>query len=262
MSVRIGSASKAKPAVRSLMTERIGRGRRAAVIAIAGVMVMAGIVSATIPSNNVIDACYSKSGGSLRVIDGTVTNCGKNESALAWNVQGPKGEKGDPGETGPQGAAGPQGETGAQGLQGPIGPQGPQGETGPAGPAGSAVRVDYVASHTFAGPAFEKLLEIDLGEGTYAFVATVQMFARWTTADPDDTVSFTCELRGGATVLGGSNARLYADNSSTGTTLTLNGSRAVPGSGEKVSVWCLNLGSPAGSSDGIQLMTIKVGGSF
>ena len=35
-----------------------------------------------------IDACYSKSGGALRVIDGTVTKCGKSETSLAWNVQG------------------------------------------------------------------------------------------------------------------------------------------------------------------------------
>lgn len=91
-----------------------------------GLAVAGGVAYATIPSNNVIDACYTRSGGTLRVIDATVTNCKASETALAWNVQGVQGATG---ATGPQGPAGPAG---------PAGPQGPTGATGPAGPAGPA----------------------------------------------------------------------------------------------------------------------------
>ena len=230
--------------------------------ALAAVLVFAGISYAVIPSNNVIDACYTKSGGSLRVIDGTVTKCGKSETALAWNVQGPKGEKGDPGATCPAGPSGPQGATGPTGPAGAQGPQGLQGVQGPSGAAGSAVRVDYDPSHTFAGPNFEKLLEIDLGEGTYAFVATATLRASFGSSEADTTVSFQCELRAGPTVLGGSRETRYVDGGFTTTTVPLTGSRAVAAGGEKISVWCSNAGSPSGDSAGVQLMTIKVGGTF
>ena len=93
--------------------------------AVTAVLVFAGIAYAVIPSNNVIDACYSRSGGALRVIDGTVTKCGKSETALAWNVQGPQGPVGPQGPAGPAGATGPQGQTGADGPAGPAGPAGP-----------------------------------------------------------------------------------------------------------------------------------------
>ncbi len=49
-----------------------------------------GIAGAAVPTNNVIDACYTRSGGTLRVIDPSVTQCKQNETPLAWNVQGPK----------------------------------------------------------------------------------------------------------------------------------------------------------------------------
>lgn len=106
--------------------------RGAAVVAVVS-MGAAGIAAATIPSNNVIDACYSKSGGTLRVIDSSVTKCKSGETSLAWNVQGPKGEQG---ETGPMGPAGPMGPQGIQGIPGPDGPQGLPGPAGPIGPAG------------------------------------------------------------------------------------------------------------------------------
>src|SRR5215813_13577292 len=77
------------------------------------VLVICGLVLtyATIPdSNGVIHACYNKSGGSIRVIDDSVTKCSSNETSLNWNVTGP---------------AGPTGPPGTQGLQGPTGPPGP-----------------------------------------------------------------------------------------------------------------------------------------
>jgi hypothetical protein len=71
---------------------------------------LAGTAYATIPDGNgVIHGCYAKSGGTLRVIDASVTNCKTGETALDWNQQGQPGPKGDPGEPGP---AGPQGAPG------------------------------------------------------------------------------------------------------------------------------------------------------
>jgi hypothetical protein len=53
----------------------------------------------------VIHGCYSKSGGTLRVIDRSVTNCKATvEPALDWNRQGPAGP------------AGPKGDAGAPGV--------------------------------------------------------------------------------------------------------------------------------------------------
>jgi hypothetical protein len=86
----------------------------AAAIAIASLAV-GGVAYATIPSNGVISACYMKSGGNLRVIDGTTGSCSSKETSLNWNVagvQGPAGPAGATGATGATGAAGPAGISG------------------------------------------------------------------------------------------------------------------------------------------------------
>jgi hypothetical protein len=240
------------------MAERVGRGRRAAVIAIAGLMVTAGIVSATIPSNNVIDACYSKSGGALRVIDGTVTKCAKNETGLAWNVQGPKG---DQGEVGPQGPAGPQGPQGPAGPEGPTGPKGDKGDQGPAGPAGSAVRITFKSSYTFAGPNFEQILSTNLPEGTYALTARADLAG--TNTDDVPLWQIGCELRNGSTRLGGADAAIN-DAFILTDSLTIVGIVSVPASGADISLWCSNRGSTTGHLGfyGADLMSVKVGGTF
>jgi Collagen triple helix repeat (20 copies) len=103
---------------------------RALLVAVAIIALGGGVAWATIPNGDVINACYSKSGGSLRVIDASVTNCKSGETALSWNAQG------TPGPTGPTGPAGPAGPTGPAGPAGPTGPAGPQGDVGPTGPAG------------------------------------------------------------------------------------------------------------------------------
>ena len=65
---------------------------------------LAGTAYATIPGGDgVIHGCFSKSGGTLRVIDASVTNCKSTETALDWNQQGQPGPKGDPGEPGAPG---------------------------------------------------------------------------------------------------------------------------------------------------------------
>jgi hypothetical protein len=253
----------------SFASRRIDRIRRASVIAMTAVIAVAGIAAATIPTNNVIVACYSRSGGSLRVIDATVTKCSKTETSLAWNVQGVKGDKGDPGATGPQGPVGPQGATGATGATGPQGPVGPQGATGATGPAGPSVlaNVTYVATHTFTTGNLEELLTKSLPEGMYAFTGTVQLGT-----EGFDSVWLTqCELRDGATVLGGSSADFSAINidelhtdedtvSGASTTLTLTGTRSVGSGGTEISIWCRNYGGTR--MFGAQLMTLKIAGSF
>jgi hypothetical protein len=260
MNDHTGSTSRI---IRALVSGRLDRGRRAAVIALSALIAVAGVASATIPSNNVIDGCYSKSGGSLRVIDATVTKCGKSETSLAWNVQGVKGDQGDPGETGPQGPAGPQG---VAGPQGPVGPQGPAGPQGPQGPAGPSVLTSftYVPSYAFAGSTFEKVMSRTLGEGTYYFDATVHLSGAFFNAKGEFRVG--CELRDGSTVLGGAKAAEEVSDDASGyiaaQTLPLNGARTVPAGGAEISIWCYNQGSPQGQMLGAQLMILKIAGTF
>lgn len=92
------------------------------------------IATGAIPgADGVIDGCYTKSTGALRVIDteGSIpVTCKTSEAALSWNQKGP---------TGPAGPAGPPGPKGDPCLSSDpscVGPAGPQGETGPAGPQG------------------------------------------------------------------------------------------------------------------------------
>lgn len=101
--------------------------------AVAGLALIPDIATGTIPNSGVINACYTNSGGALHVIDGSVRNCSKSQTALSWNVAGQQGP------TGPLGPAGPQGPQGPSGAQGSSGSQGPQ---GPAGPAGTTTLYD------------------------------------------------------------------------------------------------------------------------
>ena len=92
---------------------RIIRSARFWLLAAAVATGLAGTAYATIPGGDgIIHGCYAKSGGALRVIDASVTNCKAGETSLNWSQQGlpgpagPQGEKGDPGEPGPPGPAG------------------------------------------------------------------------------------------------------------------------------------------------------------
>ena len=117
----------------------------------ATVAVSAGIAYAAIPNSGtgVINGCYGKQTGILRVIDAQAgKTCLSIETPISWNQQGPtgpqglKGDKGDQGERGPIGLTGPKGEKGdpgppgPQGLPGAKGDQGPPGEQGDPGPTG------------------------------------------------------------------------------------------------------------------------------
>ena len=108
------------------------------------VALAAGAAYATIPgSSGVINGCYGKQNGHLRVIDTeTGQSCGNFETPISWNQQGlkgdtglagppgAKGDKGDTGETGPAGAQGEKGDKGDPGPPGPVGPPGPGGLSG------------------------------------------------------------------------------------------------------------------------------------
>ena len=76
--------------------------------------------SACHAADNVINGCYQKNKGQLRVL-AKKDRCLRSEIAVSWNKIGPEG---------PIGLTGPQGPIGPEGPQGPVGPEGPQGEAG------------------------------------------------------------------------------------------------------------------------------------
>ena len=117
----------------------------AVVVVIVAVVAGSAAFAAIPDAGGVIHACYTKSGGAMRVIDATVINCKSTETSLDWNqhgqpgvpgpqglpgAQGPKGDTGAKGDVGPQGVPGVQGPKGDTGAKGDTGPQGPKGDTG------------------------------------------------------------------------------------------------------------------------------------
>jgi hypothetical protein len=143
-----------------MMRYRLGNRAWRVVGATATIFAAAGVAYAAIPgSNNVLNGCYAKQSGDLRVIDAEAgKTCLSSEMPVSWNQKGPagpQGPKGDKGDQGIQGVAGPPGEKGEKGDAGPPGPQGPKGDpgpqgekgdtgaTGPAGPAGPGGISEY-----------------------------------------------------------------------------------------------------------------------
>jgi hypothetical protein len=118
-----------------------GRVRWLLVGAVVGAVLAGAAAFAAIPdSSGVINGCYQKNVGNLRVIDPSAGgSCRPSEIGISWSQTGPQGP---PGPQGPQGPKGDTGATGATGPAGPAGPPGPKGDpgatgaTGPAGPAG------------------------------------------------------------------------------------------------------------------------------
>ena len=78
----------------------------AAAGALAATVLTGGIAWAAIPTSDVIDGCYQKIEGQLRVIDPASDACRDSEIAISWNQRGLKGDKGDPGKPGRDGADG------------------------------------------------------------------------------------------------------------------------------------------------------------
>jgi hypothetical protein len=177
--------------------------RRAGIstLAVVGVLAAAGVAYAAIPGpDGVINACYntgSNPSGQLRVIDpATGAKCSKNEYALNFNQQGPKGDQGD---VGPQGAKGDTGATGPTGATGATGPIGPAGVQGPAGAAGAATPPAYaIAGIDLAVVGVDSretktIASLSLPAGRYALSAPLS-FVNF----DGDNQNFSCEFTGAA----------------------------------------------------------------
>ncbi|HUQ62465.1 MAG TPA: hypothetical protein VM121_01770 [Acidimicrobiales bacterium] len=226
------------------------------VVSVAGFVVLTvGTAYATIPSGNVINGCYSKSGGALRVIDGSVTACKSGETSLAWNVQGPVGPQGPAGATGPAGGTGPIG---------PVGPAGPQGLTGAQGPAGiSAARFVPGGARLPVNGDSQQLAVTTLPAGNYVVTATASFED---VAGGENSVE--CEIRmpeGGLASEFTAMAKgfsLHNQTSSEVASLTVTGGAAMPTSGE-ISFWCRAEGRDSTPSDTRgHMMILQVGGFF
>src|SRR2546421_649541 len=103
----------------------------AATGSLAAFAVAPGIAWAAIPgAGGVINGCYQKNEGQLRVIDPGTDNCRPSEISIAWNEQGVKGEKGEKGVKGDKGDKGDKGETGDAGAAGAAGKDGRDGLNG------------------------------------------------------------------------------------------------------------------------------------
>jgi hypothetical protein len=167
---------------RSELSERTARSKWqvGAPIALAVATVVAGgIAFATIPDNSgVIHACFTRSGGALRVIDDSVTSCNQNETALTWNNVGPRGPQGLPGLQGAVGPAGPQGPQGPTGPAGPQGPTGPQGIQGPAGSPGEGGHAYFTFVLGIGGLENDgrDILHLDVPAGSYVINASIGAF--------------------------------------------------------------------------------------
>lgn len=107
------------------------------VVGAAAAGVVAGVAWATIPgSGGVIQGCYQKNVGNLRVVEAS-SDCKPSELSVSWNQKGEKGDTGAVGPIGATGPPGPKGEQGDKGDKGDIGPQGLTGETGQQGQQGT-----------------------------------------------------------------------------------------------------------------------------
>ena len=143
--------------------------RRAAVIGAAVLVAvpLAGVAAdAAVPDTDsaVINGCYQRFSGQLRVVDPAPTGnggggCSSAEIPISWNQVGPQGPAGPAGAQGVAGAAGPAGPAGPAGDVGPAGPAGtggavgPAGAAGPPGPPGPAGPVGATGPAGPAGPA-------------------------------------------------------------------------------------------------------------
>jgi len=80
------------------------------------IMLAGGVAWAAIPGDGgVIQGCYTKIGGILRVIDTAKgEHCLGIELPISWNQKGPPGKDGADGAPGPQGPQGPSGTSSVQ----------------------------------------------------------------------------------------------------------------------------------------------------
>src|SRR5207253_6465079 len=84
--------------IRRRVSKRLGSG-----FLVSGMLVVLGatVAVAQIPdSGGVIHGCYTKSTGTIRIIDASVTSCKQGETAISWYQTGPVGPQGPKGDTG------------------------------------------------------------------------------------------------------------------------------------------------------------------
>jgi hypothetical protein len=167
------------------------RGRRILIPLTMAVLLMGIIAFAGIPGpDGVVNGCYKKSGGTLRVIDTAVAQCdSRAEIPIAWNQTGPQG---------PQGIQGPIGPVGPQGVQGPQGTTGLTGATGPAGPQGPSGLSDAYFSKNDTDHVLDEpvvLISKSVPAGSYVINARVEAFN-----DDGDLQTIQCSLNTGDAV--------------------------------------------------------------
>ncbi len=181
----------------------ISRGGLVALLVGALVAVGVGVANAQIPAQDgTISACYTKSTGGIRIIDGASTTCKSGETSLTWNQQGNTGPQGPVGPQGATGPAGPQGATGAIGPQGTQGPAGPQGPQGPAGNGTVHLYQNYTASQGI-GSALATVASLQVPAGTYLLSLT------GSTQNLGDDSATYCELDQGGNKLTGESVDVF-----------------------------------------------------
>jgi hypothetical protein len=186
-----------------------------------GVVVAAGAAAAAIAyaaipgADGVIQGCYQRASGTLRVIGTNPTvgggTCSPGEQALNWNQIGRTGATGLTGATGPIGATGATGPGGAAGAPGATGATGPRGADGTNGTAGAAGTSDlYIASQLQFGQVIQSATETVITKtvpaGNYAIFArldvnsndgsVVRCVMRANGVAVDDTSSFFVDSHG------------------------------------------------------------------
>jgi len=236
------------------------RNQRIIVFSAIGIMLLSVIAYSSIPgADGVIYGCYKKSGGTLRVIDKSVTNCAESETLLSWNQTGPQGPAGPQGPQGEQGLVGPAGPTGPQG---PAGPQGPEGPAGPAGASGnSTATFAFTTSPVQISNAFTQVLSKSVPAGNWTVVATANIGSVFPFGGYEPIRTIRCELRDGVGVIGrASDRRQVPDTDHTISNLSLNGGAAFP-QGGVISLWCSHQDDPVGVEQA-QMMITQVGSFF
>lgn len=149
--------------------------------AVAGGLILAGgVAHATIPAaDGTVDGCYHNTGGTLRVVDATVSQCRSSETAISWN------------QVGPQGPQGVKGEDGKDGADGPKGDQGPAGTSQAFTATGELINVSRGGRGIVASKS--------VPAGSYVLSASVSALANGS----NDEVSFLfCRLNSSTSVLG------------------------------------------------------------
>ena len=246
-------------------------------IACGVLLIAAAITYASIPApNGVINGCYGKGSGVLRVID-SGAGCLPSEIPLNFNQVGPQGPMGPRGVTGatgpsgPAGVAGPTGPAGAAGAVGPTGPMGLAGAAGPAGPTGAPgnSRATFAIDNTFfrfPTSFLTKVLSKTLPQGNWVFVATANLLGDSQSSTPYQFAR--CELRNGAgAILGGADtalANIYIPTApfQGQISVTVNGGAAIGAAGDEISLWCNVSGVANGYVRSRQMLIWEVGGFF